>query len=354
MMNKKFSLLIPFGIALLMLNSCNNEATQTSSSVTVSVRVSNAEKGVMEELETVTGTVCSKKEVVLSSELEGKYVLLNNPNTGKLYRLGDKVKKGAEIIKLINKEYENDIQLDYKKLEIESCKKEYESQKNLFDKGGVTESELIDAEGALLTAQYNYETAQINIAKMTIIAPFDGVIVELPYNTPNVKIDDGEELVAIMDYSDLYLTFNLPEKSITSVKVDQEVYVQNYTIPDDTLMGAVTQLSPAIDEDTRTFGGIIEVENTELKLRPGMFIQGDIVTERHDDVFLLSKDIVTSSSKGDYVYVAEKGIVVQRRIKTGLENDDYVEVTDGIKGDELIVTEGYETLRDRSKIKILK
>ncbi len=353
-MNKKFSFLIPFVVALLLLSSCNNESSQSSSSVTVSVRVSDAEKGVVEETETVTGTACSKKEVVLSSELKGKYVLLNNPTTGKPFRLGDKVKKGTKIIKLINKEYENDIQLEYKKLEIESSKKEYESQKNLFDKGGVTESDLIDAQGALLTAQYNYETAQINMDKMTVVAPFDGVIVDLPYYTPNVKIDEGEELAKIMDYGDLYLTFNLPEKSITSVKVDQEVYVQNYTLPDDTLMGVVTQLSPAIDEDTRTFSGVIEILNPDLKLRPGMFIQGDIITKRHNDVFMLPKEVVTSSSKGDYIYVAEKGIAVQRNIKTGLENDDYVEVVDGISGNELIITEGYETLRDRSKIKILK
>lgn len=353
-MNKKFSLLTPVAVALLLLSSCNNESTQTSSSVTVSVRVANAEKGVMEETETITGTVCSKKEITISSELEGDYVLLNNPKTGKTFKLGDKVTKGTKIIKLNNKEYENDIQLDYKKLEIESSKNEYESQKKLYDKGGVTESDLIDAKGTMLSTQYDYETAQINIEKMTITAPFDGVIVELPYFTPDVRINDGEELVTIMDYSDLYLTFNLPEKSITTVKEDQEVYVQNYTMPDDTLMGAVTQLSPAIDEDTRTFSGVIEIENSKLKLRPGMFIQGDIVTERHDEVLILPKDVVISSSRGDYVYVAEKGIAVQKNIKTGLENDDYVEVLDGITADDLVVIEGYETLRNRSKIKILK
>lgn len=353
MIHRKISLLVLLA-TLLVLTSCNNETTKSTTEVTVSVRVSKLAQGSMEQTETITGTARSKKEIILKSETEGDYMLLNNPMTGKPFELGDEVKKGTLVITLVNKEYENSIQMESKELDFEINQMEFEKQKSLYDKGGVTLRELKSSEGTLINAKYALENAQYSLEKMSISAPFDGVIVTMPYFTPETKVSSGTEVLTIMDYSQMYITFSLPEKSIAAVAINQEVYVVNYTMPEDTLKGVVSQLSPAIDETTRTFSGVIEIENKNLKLRPGMFIQGDIVTLRNDDVFILPKDIISSSSKGTFVYVADEGMARQRRIKTGLENATEIEIISGLTGEEMIITEGYETLRDRSKIKILK
>jgi len=352
MRHQKFTLLA-LVITLFVLASCNEEQTKSTTEVTVSVRVSKLEKGTMEQTETITGTARAKKEITLQSETEGDYLLLDNPLTGKPYQLGDRVKKGSLVISLANKEYENSIQMESKKLDFDINQMEYEKQKSLYDKGGVTLRELKSAEGTLINAKYDLENAQYSLDEMTIRLPFGGIVVELPYFTPETKVESGVDLITVMDYSAMYMTFSLPEKSISSVKVDQEVYVLNYTLPEDTIMGRVTQLSPAIDETTRTFSGVIEIDNKDLKLRPGMFIQGDIVTLRNEDVFILPKEIISSSSRGSFVYIADKGMARQQRIQTGLENATEIEVTSGLTGEEMIITEGYETLRDRSKIKIL-
>lgn len=340
--------------AVLFLPACNKETTKSKSEVTVSVRVSKLGKGIMEQTETITGTARSKKEISLKSETEGDYVLHNNPLTERPFELGDRVKKGTIVITLVNKEYENSIQMASKALDYDINKMEYEKQKSLYDKGGVTLRELKNAEGSLINSKYALENAQYSLDKMSITAPFDGVIVAIPYFTPETKVPNGTNVLTIMDYSAMYISFSLPEKSIAAVEVGQEVYVLNYTMPQDTLKGRVSQLSPAIDETTRTFSGVIEIENKALKLRPGMFVQGDIVTLRNTDVFILPNEIISSTSKGTYVYVADKGMALQRRITTGLENATSIEIVSGLTGEEMIVTEGYETLRDRSKIKILK
>jgi membrane fusion protein (multidrug efflux system) len=353
MIPRKFTLLAILA-ALLVLASCNEEQTKSTTEVTVSVRVSKLEKGSMEQTETITGTARSKKEIILMSETEGDYILLDNPMTGKPFELGDEVKKGTLVITLANKEYENSIQMESKEMDFEINQMEFEKQQSLYAKGGVTLRELKSSEGSLINAKYALENAQYSLEKMNISAPFDGVIVSMPYFTPETKVASGTEVLTLMDYRDMYITFSLPEKSIAAVDINQEVYVVNYTMPEDTLMGEVSQLSPAIDETTRTFSGVIEIENKDLKLRPGMFIQGDIVTLRNEDVFILSKEIVSSSTKGSFVYVADKGMARQKRIQTGLENANEIEIISGLTGEEMIVTEGYETLRDRSKIKILK
>ena len=352
-MQKKLSLLALLAVVLVM-GSCDTQTTKSTTEVTVSVRVSKLEKGRMEQTETITGTARSKMEIVMGSETEGDYTLLDNPVTGKPFELGDRVDKGTAIVMLANKEYENSIQMESKILNFEVNQMEYEKQQSLYDKGGVTLRELKSSEGSLINSKYDLENAQYSLDKMKITAPFDGVIVALSYFTPETLVPNGTELLTLMDYSDMYISFSLPEKSMAVVNVDQEVYVLNYTMPEDTVIGLVSQLSPAIDETTRTFSGVIEINNENLKLRPGMFVQGDIITQRNEDVFILSKDIVHASSKGSYVYIAEKGMARQRRIKTGLENSTSIEIESGLEGDEMIITEGYETLRERSKIKILK
>lgn len=352
-MRKKLNLLALLGM-LLVMGSCNNETTKSTTTVTVSVRVSKLEKGNMEETETITGTARSTKEDIIASEAEGDYKLLINPMTKKPFQLGDKVKKDTPIILLSNQEYENGIQMESMVLDYDVNKMEYDKQKSLYEKGGVTLRELKSAEGTLINSRYSLENAQISLEKLKVRAPFDGVIVTLPYFTPDTRLESGTELLTIMDYSDMYITFSLPEKSIAAVDVEQEVYVLNYTMPEDTLIGMVSQLSPAIDETTRTFSGVINVANADLKLRPGMFVQGDIVTQRHEDVFIISKEIMSKTSKGSFVFVADKGIARQKRITTGLENDTEIEVLTGLSSSDMIITEGYETLRERSKIKILK
>ena len=353
MRHRKITLLALLA-SLLVLASCNEEQTKSTTEVTVSVRVSKLTVGTMEQTETVTGSARAKKEVLLESETEGDYKLLNNPLTGKPYQLGDKVLKGALIISLENKEYENSIQMESKELDYEVNEMEYEKQKSLYDKGGVTLRELKSAEGTLINARYDLENAQYSLDEMTIRAPFTGTVVDLPYFTQGTKVSSAVELLTIMDYSAMYMTFSLPEKSIAEVTVGQEVYVLNYTLPEDTVKGVVSQLSPAIDETTRTFSGVVEIENADLKLRPGMFIQGDIVTLRNDEVYILPKEVVSTNTKGSFVYIADKGMARQQRIQTGLENATEIEVVSGLTGEEMIVIEGYETLRDRSKIKILK
>ncbi len=79
------------------------------------------------------------KTIEIKSETNGAYYLQKNPKTGRPYQLGDIVEAGAVIIRLENKEYENNVQLESKKLQIQITEKEWEGQKILLEKGGATE-----------------------------------------------------------------------------------------------------------------------------------------------------------------------------------------------------------------------
>lgn len=334
--------------------SCNNQPQGETTELAVPVSVENVKKQSISQYINTTGTAKAIYEATLTSEVSGQYHLLTNPATGKPFKLGDRVKEGQTIIRFEDPEYINGLAIESKKLNLEISENEYEKQKSLYEKGGVTLRELRNSEVSKTNAQYDFESAQIRLAKMNVVAPFSGVIVDLPYYTKGTRVNSGQPMVSLMSYDKMYVDINLPEKSISEIQLGQEVIITNYTIVQDTLLGTVTELSPMISAETRTFGGKLQINNPDLKLRPGMFVKADIITSKKDSVIVIPKNIILSGNRGKYVFVVERNSAADdRMIQTGIENKDFVEVTEGLKENERLIIKGFETLRDNSKVKII-
>jgi len=338
----------------VMLVSCDDESTDLSKDISIPVSVTEIVPGSLEEYISTTGTVKPLKEVTLKSEINGKYKLLKNPSTRKPYALGDYVKAGTAIIQLEDDEYENNIKITSLELHLEISKQIFDKQKSLYKKGGVTLSELKNSEIEYINSKYAYDDALIRLRKMKIATPFSGIIVELPYFTSGTKAEAGTTMVKLMDYSSLLMELNLAVKNIDVIDVDQKVRIMNYSIADDTLTGIISQLSPAIDPQSRSFMVFVNIDNSDLLLRPGMFAKGEIIVAAKDNIIVIPKNIILSKQRGNTVFVVDKGLAQERIITFGLENPEYVEVISGLDAKEKLVTKGFETLRNRSKVKVLK
>jgi RND family efflux transporter MFP subunit len=339
---------------IILVSSCKQATMEVSSSIEVPVGVIEVTTSSIEEFINTTGTVSSMQEVTLSSEMTGKYKLQTNPATGKTFALGDKVNANTTIIKLEDEEYYNSLRIKSKEVDFEISKQEYEKQKSLYEKGGATLRELKNAEINLINTEYDIESSKINLAKMTIQAPFSGVISDLPYFTNGTRVNSGTELIRIINYSSLYLETNLPEKYFANIEKGFKVYITSYTNPGDTLLGKITQISPEIDPTARTFRCFVEVDNSKKILLPGMFVKADMVVNSSENVIVIPKDLIISYNRMQMVYVVDKGVANARYITTGLENATSIEVTTGLEVGESIVSKGFETLRDKSKVKITR
>jgi len=346
--------LITLIIAITVFASCNNEEKELNKDISVPVSVVDLKLKSIEKYIETTGTVYPVKEISQRSEIAGKYNLLINPATGKKYALGDYVKEGEEIIRLEDKEYENNIKINAQKLSLEISKQVYEKQQSLYEKGGVTLSELKNAEIEYINSEYNYNDALIRLEKMHIKAPFSGVLVDLPYYTPQTKVEANSMMFKLMDYSNLYMEVSLAEKDLSYVKTGQKVNITNYTIPEDTLKGLIAQISPAIDADTRSFKTMIQIKNSKLFMRPGMFAKGEIIVASADSAIVIPKNVILSKQRGNTVFVVDKGLAQERLVTFGLENPDEVQIISGLEKNERLVTKGFETLRNRSKVKVVK
>lgn len=345
---------ILFFAALLALAACNNRQQSETADLATPVSIEDIRKQPIDKYINTTGTAKATQEVTLTTEMAGNYRLMNNPATGRVFKLGDRVKAGQVIVMLEDKEYVNNIAIDAQKLNLEIANQEYEKQKSLYEKGGVTLREMRNSEVSATNANYSFENAQVKLEKMSIEAPFAGIITDIPYFTQGNKISSGQAVATIMSYDKMYMEINLPEKNISDVQTGQNVIITNYTIAEDTLKGLVSELSPAISTETRTFKGKLVIDNPDLKLRPGMFVRADIIVAHKDSAIVIPKSIILTSNRGKVVFVVEQTTARERRINLGIENQDFAEVLTGLKVNERLVVKGFETLRNDSKVKVIR
>ena len=341
-------------VAITVITACKNQDPALNNPVEVPVSVEDIKLKSIEEFINTTGTAFPKGEIELKSKITASYFLEKNPQTGKLWQLGDKVKAGSLIARLDDKEYVNSVHLETNQLNLELAESELTIQASLYEKGGVTLKDLKTASINYENAKTTVESSKLQLEKTKIVAPIDGVIVDLPYYTQSTQVETGSTIVKIMDYHVMYMDVQLPEKYISVIKPGQLVKLTNYTIPEDTIIGHITQLSPAINADTRTFKGNISIDNPDYILRPGMFVKADIITNHKDSVIVIPKSIILSRQRGKTVFIADRGNAVERIIETGLENVTNVEVVRGLAKNERIVISGFETLSNKSKVKIIK
>lgn len=352
-MKKYLNYLIPM-LLLAVLASCEGEQSSIDTEIKIPVSVLSLKEGSISRFIETTGTVYSSKEGVQKSELAGSYKLQINPATKRPFALGDFVKKGQVVITLQDKEYENNLQLEGKKLNLELAENNRDKQQSLHEKGGVTLTELKNASIEYVNAKYAYENAQIQFGKMSVKAPFDGIIVEIPYRTEGVRVDQGQDLFKIMKFTQLLLDIKLPEKHLIEVRKGQQVNITNYNLKKDTLSGQISQISPVIDPETRTFQSVLEIKNDGLMLRPGMFVKAAILSEKRQNTIVIPKETIISRQNGKVVFIVENGIAVEKTIKTGLENQNVIEVIDGLKVNDRLVVSGFETLRNKSKVSVIQ
>jgi RND family efflux transporter MFP subunit len=346
--------LIILAVALAATVGCRNQDRNLNADVEVPVTVEDIKLRSIEEFINTTGTAFPRGEILLKSKITAIYSLERKPGTGRFWQLGDRISAGDVIARLDDKEYVNSLKLETNQLNLELSESELKKQESLYEKGGVTLRELKTAGINYENAKTTLESSKLQFEKTKIVAPIDGVIVDLPYYTQGTQVEAGSTIAKVMDYKTMYMDVQFPEKYISVIKPGLKARLTNYTIPEDTIVGTITQLSPAINADTRTFKGSITINNPELLLRPGMFVKADIVTTSKDSVVVIPKNVILSRQKGKTVFVVDRGVASERIIETGLENLTEVEVTRGLAKNDRLVVAGFETLSSRSKVKIVK
>jgi multidrug efflux pump subunit AcrA (membrane-fusion protein) len=173
-------------------------------------------------------------------------------------------------------------------------------------------------------------------------APIDGVITRRDV-VLNDSIEPDKHLLEIVDMSELYAEGRIFEGQIAQVKTGQKVRITVESFPDETFAGTIDLIGGELDPETRTLKIWARVANSEGRLRPNMRATLNIVTGQADSVVAIPHSAVLGESGNFFAFVQtdEKGLTYERRsVITGIKDDQYVEIIEGVLPTEKVVTLG--------------
>ena len=210
----------------------------------------------------------------------------------------------------------------------------------------ITRDEVMAARDNLLTRQANFEQAELELARARTTAPFAGQIAELEV-VVGQRVSAGTKLVTLIDANPIRVRVEVLESEAGLVRVGRRAEVHFAAYPGETFVGRVGAISPLVDPDERTLEVLVMLPNDDLRLKPGMFAQIVLETQIFTDRLLVPANAVLMRSERPMVFRVRNGRSDWVYIKKGLENQDWVEVLEGIDpGDEVIVSGHYSLAHD--------
>ena len=179
---------------------------------------------------------------------------------------------------------------------------------------------------------------------VTIFATSGGTITEVAVREGQY-VKSGQPLFKVADLSTVWVEAEVYESDLDDIKEGMEVRVEARAFPDRKFEGKVTLIHPMVDQQTRTNKVRVELENTDEKLKPGMyttvFFQEDQGPSKK--FLVVPSSSVIYSGKGASVYVeVEQNVFERREVEIGRSLDDWVEILDGLeKGDTVAYKGGF-------------
>ncbi len=177
-----------------------------------------------------------------------------------------------------------------------------------------------------------------------VLSPESGVIVERLVNVGEL-VDPSKPLFTIGDFRSVWLKADVFEKDIPKLELGQAIELQVDSFPDKVFHGKLDYVANQIDSDTRTLAVRAEVSNPQGLLKPKMFARMKIIVGLQR-VLSIPITAVQDARTAKVVYVPEGDHTFEeRKVKLGSQSDQYVEVLEGLKPGEKVVTKGSFDLR---------
>jgi RND family efflux transporter MFP subunit len=194
-----------------------------------------------------------------------------------------------------------------------------------------------------------FELARKKLADAVIRAPIAGAIAERTVQRGEF-IRENTPVVTIVRMNPLKLRTGVQEKYANMISKDQIVDFQVEPYPDEKFHGKIAYISPAVDQATRTFTAEILVDNPRYRLKPGFFAKGEILVKRDENVLAVPEETISNLAGVSSVFVINNGVVKQTTIRTGEREGKFIEVLEGLKGDEILAASNLNELVSGTRI----
>lgn len=296
----------------------------------------------------VQGEVATNENILIYPEYSG---LL----TRVYVKEGDRVTKGQILAKI------DDGGLSSQLAQIEAqaslAKTTFERQKRLWEQNIGSEIQYLEAKTTYEATQNSVDQLRAQLGKTSVRAPFSGVIDEVITDQGQVVTPGQNQLFRLVNLDNMYVQAAVPENYLNQIQTGTSVIVEIGAIGKQ-FEGKVRQVGNFINPNNRTFQIEVAIPNEGGLVKPNLIATVKLNDYTAENAVIIPENTIQKNSMGEsLVYILEPesdstGVAKRVEIETGYSYGASVEVLEGLKSGDILITEGGKNLRDQQKVKI--
>jgi membrane fusion protein (multidrug efflux system) len=294
----------------------------------------------------IQGNVNTKENILIQPEMPGTLIALN-------VKSGQRVSKGQVLGKV--DDGGSSQQVASLETQYQLAKTTFERQKNLWNQKIGSEIQYLQAQTQMLSLQRSVAQAKAMLAKTVIRAPFSGTIDDVFVERGQVVAAGPQGLMRIVNLNNMYVSTTVPESYIGKLKVGTQVDVF-ITSLNKNYKGKVRQVGNFINPSNRSFGIEVSIPNPDNLLRPNQVAKLKIIDYTVKNATVVPTNVIQEDGDGNkFVFVATdtKGNTATAKktvVKVGKSSMNVTEILSGLSVDDVIVTEGVNSIADGMKL----
>ncbi len=343
-------------LLLLLLTACGGDEAEGDSAAddddsaaaeetkATPVKVAAVEAGVIDQTIASSATVDAQEQADILVEVSGTVETIDVEE-------GDKVTPGGVLDVLKNPMLKGELQRA--EAAFNRAGEQFEALKGLVEQGFVARNDYEEAAHAYDTARVTFEQARDSHAARELKSPIRGTISsrQIRYGE---AVTPGRLAFQVVDLNQLRVEVNLPEKDLARLKVGQTARIRSEVLEGIEAAGRLERISPVVDPATGTVKVTVAIDRGDTPLRPGMFVNVDLVVDTHKDALLVPKRAIVYDEGEPLAFVVKGETAARTPLKLGFSDRDRVEVTSGVSVGDRVVIVGQSLLRDGAEVRVVE
>jgi membrane fusion protein, multidrug efflux system len=281
-----------------------------------------------------TGTLRADEAIDLQPETNGKIVMIS-------FHEGSLVRRGDLLVKMNDADLKAQLTRAVYRRDLAELKERRLAK--LMENVSIRQDEYDAAVNDLNVQRAEVALAEAMIAKTEMRAPFDGVI-GLRFVSEGAFVNATTRIATLQRIDRVKLDFSIPEKYASRIRLGSTIAFSTASA-EKKFTGQVYAMDPRVDSATRTVLVRASSENAEGQLYPGAFAKIELTLAEISDAIMIPSAAVVPGVSEKFVFVAVDGKAVRRSVWVGTRTETSVQILEGLKAGELVITSGVQQLR---------
>lgn len=305
-----------------------------------------AEEVIVQDVEAVyrtLGKVLAQRDAIVTVDKPARITRTRIGN-------GDRVKEG-QVLFVLESAVEK-ARLAAAKAGLDVHIKALARLKKLVAVGAAPAADIPAKEAEIVAAKVNVRSAELDLEKTVVRAPFTGTLGILENHTGDY-VTPGDVLVVIHEMPPLRVQFELPQRDLEKLEIGQALKLTHSFGSGNTYSGVLFTIDPALDRETGSIRMLGVLDDSDA-LRPGMIVEVRVVIETRSNVTMVPETALVPRPDGLIVFKIVDGKAKLVKVETGVRREGLVEIRGGLQSGDEVVVDGQFRLRDGAPVAAAK